>query len=405
MQTSSQAVPNARTQQSEAIDYLSIVKDMAPLVNREARAAEEQGDLTAPVVDLFLDTQLVWFMTPHELGGGGASIRTCIEVLEELARSDGSTGWSLMATSIHTLYASGWAGDQVIDAMFGGGERAIVAGMPGPIGKATRQADGQFRGSGRFGFASGSGYANWFLAGMTLVDDGGVPLMANGEPQTLTFFLPRDRITYVRNWDVLGLKATASNDFIVNDEVVSPDYATNVRTFTPLRGPDRYRMGGLAFGAAGHCAVVLGMMKRALEEIAVIASGKSRLGYGGPIGKYPTFQKDFATQEAIYTAVRTRVIDIFEDLERCAEAGDAPTAAQWARMYQFVAWVHDVGPEVVRNCHAWAGSSGIREPSVIGRYLRDSSTARMHSVADPIKLVNAAPHLIELYADRSRDRA
>lgn len=404
MHYESQAMLKEKSTPREVIDYRAIVRDMAPLVAREARDAEVKGDLTKPVVDLFLESELVWFMTPRELGGGASSIRTCIEVLEDLARSDGSTGWSLMATSIHTLYASGWAGDQAIDAMFGGGRRAIVAGMPGPIGKATRLADGRYRGAGRFGFASGSGYANWFLAGMTLTENGEVVRDEQGAPATVTFYLQRDQIEYVPNWDVLGLRATASNDFIVNDITMDPDFATNVRTYTPLRGPPSYRMGGLAFGAAGHCAVVLGMMKRALEEIAIIAAGKARLGYNGPIGSHPMFQKDFAVQEATYTSLRTRVIEVFEELEREAEAGNPPTPAQFARMYQFVAWVHEVGPEVVRNCHAWAGSAGIREPSVIARCLRDASTARMHSVADPIKMVNAAPHLIEQYADQARDR-
>jgi alkylation response protein AidB-like acyl-CoA dehydrogenase len=405
MPSSSQVAKTVPESVAGEIDYLGIVRDMAPLVAREAAAAEANGDLTKPVVDIFLDTELVWFMTPKELGGGGSSIRTCIEVLEALARSDGSTGWSLMATSIHTLYASGWAGDQVIDAMFGGGRRAIVAGMPGPIGKATRLPDGKYRGGGRFGFASGSGYANWFLAGMLLMENDEILRDEKGEPKSVTFFLPRERITYVPNWNVLGLKGTASNDFIVDDQTVDPDYATNVRTYTPLRGPERYRMGGLAFGAAGHCAVVLGMVRRALEEIAVIAAGKSRLGYNGPIGKHPTFQQHFAVQEAQFTAMRARVYEVFEDLEKAAEAGLAPTPPQWARMYQIVSWVHDLGPEIVRNCHAWAGSAGIREPSAIARCLRDTATARMHSVSDPIKLVTAAPHLIELYAEQARDRA
>lgn len=405
MPSSSHAAHKVQSSTAAGIDYLRIVREMAPLVAREATAAEECGDLTQPVVDIFLGSELLWFMAPKELGGGESSVRTCIQVLEELARSDGSTGWSLMATSIHTLYASGWAGDQVIDAMFGGGRRAIVAGMPGPIGKATLLPDGTYRGGGRFGFASGSGYANWFLAGMALVENDEPVRDEKGEPRSVTFFLPRERITYVRNWNVLGLKATASNDFIVDDQTVEPDYATNVRTYTPLRGPERYRMGGLAFGAAGHCAVVLGMVRRALEEIAVIAAGKARLGYNGPIGKHPTFQQHFAVQEAQFTAMRARVYEVFEDLERSAEAGEAPQPAQWARMYQIVSWVHDLGPEIVRNCHAWAGSAGIREPSAIARCLRDTATARMHSVSDPIKLVTAAPHLIELYADQASDRA
>jgi alkylation response protein AidB-like acyl-CoA dehydrogenase len=293
MQYESQTMVKEKSTANAAIDYRAIVRDMAPLVASEAREAEAKGDLTKPVVDIFLESELVWFMAPRELGGGASSIRTCIEVLEDLARSDGSTGWSLMATSIHTLYASGWAGDEAIDAMFGGGRRAIVAGMPGPIGKATKLADGRFRGSGRFGFASGSGYADWFLAGMTLSENGEVVRDEQGAPATVTFYLKRDQIEYVPNWDVLGLRATASNDFVVDDVTVSPDFATNVRTYTPLRGPASYRMGGLAFGAAGHCAVVLGMMKRALEEIAIIAAGKARLGYNGPIGSHPDVPEGF----------------------------------------------------------------------------------------------------------------
>ncbi len=384
--------------------YLSQAKALAPLVSREALAAEDGGHLTAPVVDALKQTGLIWFMLPRELGGGAASIESCIEVIEELGRSDGSSGWSFMATSIQTVFAAGWAGDSAIDAMFGGSQRAIVAGFPGPIGKASRLADGSFRGSGRFPFASGSGYADWFAGGMTVQNNGDTVRDAAGDPETVTFFVPRERVTYIPNWNVLGLLGTGSNDFAINDVTVHADFATNVRTHNPLRGPARYRMGGLAIGAAGHCGVVLGMMKRALEEIAVIASTKSRLGYTVPLDKYPTFQQEFALQEALYTAARARVLGIFAELERSAEAGHAPTRLQWGRMYQITSWLHRVGPEVVRNCHSWSGSAGIREPSAMARCLRNVLTASVHSVADPIKLVNGAVSLLQTYAEQAQDR-
>ena len=53
--------------------------------------------LTDPVVDALHDAGLFGLMVPAALGGHEASILTCIEIFEELARADGSTGWSYMA--------------------------------------------------------------------------------------------------------------------------------------------------------------------------------------------------------------------------------------------------------------------------------------------------------------------
>ena len=76
----------------------------------EAAAAEAAGRMTQPVVDAFTEHGLFALMVPSVLGGAEADIVTTLEVLEEVCRADGSTGWSLLANVTST------AGDAALTA-------------------------------------------------------------------------------------------------------------------------------------------------------------------------------------------------------------------------------------------------------------------------------------------------
>ena len=85
---------------------------------------------------------------------------------------------------------------------------------------------------------------------------------------------------------------------------------------------------------AGHTAVVLGLMKRALQEIATIALSKKRLGYAGVVGEHPAFLHEFGMQEALYQAVRAYVMEVYTEAVETVERGESLTPEQSARFPQ-----------------------------------------------------------------------
>src|SRR5581483_6299210 len=88
-----------------------------------------------------------------------------------------------------------------------------------PVGRVTA-VPGGYRLSGRWAFSSGSAHCEWVILGAN------VPAAsAEGKPEPRNFLVPRADYRIIPNWDVVGLRATGSNDILVEDAFV-PEYRT-----------------------------------------------------------------------------------------------------------------------------------------------------------------------------------
>src|SRR5262245_39327398 len=99
-------------------DLVARARSLRPLIEAEADEAERAGTTTKKVVDAIAEQQLFWTMVPRECGGLEASMETSLEVFEELADADGSTGWSVMANVTSTMFAAIYCDDAAVSEMF-----------------------------------------------------------------------------------------------------------------------------------------------------------------------------------------------------------------------------------------------------------------------------------------------
>jgi hypothetical protein len=56
--------------------------------------------------------------------------------------------------------------------------------------------------------------------------------------------------------------------------------------------------------------------------------------------------------------------------------------------------VHDVASEVVGFCRLWGGTQAFRNPSRLGRVVRDLAVATQHVLVDPVTLVDAGAVIV-----------
>ena len=311
-----------RTGGGESADHLGRAAKVSDVIEREARETERAGTMTRPVFDALVDSALFWILLPGDLGGGGQGVVTFLEVVEELSRADASSGWSYMANAGSIGIAAGFLQAEAVREMFGGPDKAITAGQLGPIGRGT-EVGGGFRFTGNYQFGSGSAHASWIGGGFLIEDEGRVRVGADGQPDARVAFLPRERATFRGNWDVTGLVGTGSYDYQICDEFVAREFTYARSGAAPVREEPVFALGPGGLGIAGHAAVALGLMKRALAEVAVIADGKKRAGYPGPVGDHPLFLHGFAKHEAMYQSARGYVLDVFGGAEATASAGQA----------------------------------------------------------------------------------
>jgi alkylation response protein AidB-like acyl-CoA dehydrogenase len=210
-------------------------------------------------------------------------------------------------------------------------------------------------------------------------------------------FVRRDKVEFLGGWDVMGMAATGSDNYRVADLFVPEAHTMDTFSTVPVRPEPVYKLGLLGIGVGGHAPVALGIAQRALEEIARIATTKARPGYPTVVGDSEMFRREFVTNEALLQAARRYVYDAHADAEATAARGEEITEEQRARLRQVVTWVQKVAQDIVTFAYNWGGSASIRNPSVLGRCLRDISVGAQHMLVEPMTLVEAAGPILAGY--------
>ncbi|WP_247998051.1 acyl-CoA dehydrogenase family protein [Brucella tritici] len=374
---------------------LERARRIAPLVRAEAEASEKLGTMTPKVVEAMSDAGLWWMLLEKKIGGFQASMVDCMEAWEEIAAADGSAGWTLMANSTGTAVPYAFCSEEAVADIYRGPELPIMAGMLGPGGTAVER-DGALHGSGRYRFGSGSLHATWIGHGMFVMDDNTMRKLPDGSPVVRVSWRPREEVEFIEGWDVMGLCGTGSVDYNLNDVTVPKGYHHERSIDRGLREWRLYDIGVRGLACAGHTGVALGLMKRALEEITRIAFGKKRPAYSVVLGEQQVFRHDFAYHEAAYHAARDFTLRFYAEIQDYLESGGVLTPAMRERFRQNCIYVHKVASEVVRFCHMMGGSEALRNPSDLGRCMRDMYVATQHIFVDTIAMQDiAVPILAE----------
>lgn len=364
-------------------DPVERARRVAPAVRAAATAVEHHGTMTDDVVKLLSDAEFFWLLAPAEVGGGNGTIQDALGVVEEICAADGSIGWSLMANMSVTGFCGGHCADDAVKTLFGA-DRAIIAGMFGPMGTVT-PTDGGYRAGGKYSFGSGTGHASWVGGGARLgVDE-------------LIFLVPRENVEFLGNWDVLGLVGTGSYDYRIPEQFVAEEFTVKRVGAKPVRGQSTQHLGLQIMGSAGHAGVALGLGRRAFEELyGILSAGKARPGVP-PVIEQQLFRHGFGAAEASFAAARSFVYDVFGDAQATVDRGDEVSDLQYQRVRQASTLVTQVALQTVEFAYQWSGSKGLRSGGALGRVLRDIHGATQHVYVDPTTFVNAAPSIFASY--------
>lgn len=376
------------------LDYLARARAVSALVADEAAETETRAELTERTVRALKDSGLFWMLVPKNLGGGDVDVSTAIEIIEEISAADGSTGWVLMILALGNRGGSLFLDDK--EKLYGSPIKAILGGFAGPVGTAVEVTGGLRVKAPRVPFGSGSTHMTHISLAARVLDEKGEPkLLPSGRPDVRTAYVARESVNLLDDWDVTGLVATASQDYEVPEQFVSNGMVMRNEFWSdphaPVPGDTLPR---LAFGGAGHAGVILGLMHRALREVARINDGKTRQGYPAPVNEFPLFQSEFAKQEAAYRAARAYVLETYSAAEGSAASTGEISAELMSRMRQATTHAHDIAQSVISSCHLWGGTQAFKNPSALGRVLRDYMVAKNHMYVDPISMVDAAPEIL-----------
>ncbi|GAB3627904.1 flavin-dependent monooxygenase [Pandoraea terrae] len=202
----------------EALDVINRARALIPVLAERAQAAETAGKVPVETVRDLAEAGLFRVLQPRRWGGFEMDPRVFYRVQMALAEGCMSTAWIYGVIAVHNWQLPLFP-DQAQQDVWGKDAGTLIASTYMPTGKAE-PVDGGYRFTGRWSFSSGCEHAEWiFLGGLLPKRDG------SGGLEHATFLLPKADFTIVKNWDVLGLRATGSHDIVV-DGVFVPEHRT-----------------------------------------------------------------------------------------------------------------------------------------------------------------------------------
>ncbi len=354
-------------------EMLSRFRERAPEYDRENRFFDED----------FEELRKAGYLTiavPAELGGGGY---TLADVCREQRRLGYHAPATALAVNMH-LYWTGlvadlWrAGDQSLEwllveamkgAVFAAGH--AESGNDIPVLLSTTKAErvnGGYRFTGHKSFGSLSPV--WSFLGLH-----GIDTSDPAAPKIVHAFMPRDTPGYTikETWDVLGMRATRSDDTILDGAFVPDRYIARVVP-AGSGGLDAFVLGVFAWALMGFGNIYTGLARRALDLTVETVKKKGSLGLSRSMAYHAEVQHGIAEMVIELEAIEPHLDRVARDYSDGLDLGAGWVIKLTAAKYHAVegAW------RVVDRALDLAGGFGIFRKGPFEQMFRDARLGRLH---------------------------
>jgi indole-3-acetate monooxygenase len=355
------------------------VRALAPLIRDHVASIDADRRLPEPIVRALIDAGVFKLWVPRAFGGADADPLTLFQVVEELARADGSTGW--VTTLIGSYGMLGGllpeeAGQEIYAA-----PDAAVAGTLALLGDA-RVVDGGYRVSGRWPYASGIWHSTWVLGGCRLLDGETPRLRPDGQPDGVILFFPRAKVEIVDTWHTTGLRGTGSNDYEVHDVFVPARRACS-RTDEPAQPGPLHTLPYVPVTICIMAGVALGIARRALDELEDLAAVKPFARSETTLGQNAPSQVQIGEAEGLLHAGRAFVCQALSDAWETVQRGERISWKQHGLLRLAGLQAVTQALQVVDLAFRTGGATSVKTTNPIERCLRDIRTAAQHNCLTP----------------------
>ena len=270
-------------------------------------------------------------------------------------RGDTSLEWMLREAAAGEIFAAGHAES--------GNDIPVLLSTA----KAERVENG-YRFTGRKHF--GSLTPVWTRFGLHAMDTSDP-----SHPKIVHAFMPRDSGGYLikDTWDVLGMRATRSDDTVVESAFIPDKYVARV---VPAGGAgmDAFVLSVFAWALMGFANVYYGLAQRALSKSIAATKSKTSVALSRSMAYHPEVQHAIAEMVIELESIGPHLDRTAEDWSNGVNYGAEWPSKIFATKYHAVegSWrVVDLGLDV-------AGGHGIFRSAGYERLLRDARLGRIH---------------------------
>jgi alkylation response protein AidB-like acyl-CoA dehydrogenase len=329
----------------------------------------------------FEDLKRAGYLTicvPKEMGGKGFT-------LAEFCREQRRLAYYAPATALGINMHLSWvglaadlyrAGDRSLEWML----REAAAGEIFAAGHAERgndipvllatttakKVDGGFTFTGRKMF--GSLAPVWSRYGLH-----GLWADAPGGPKVVHGFLPRNAKGYriVETWDTLGMRATRSDDVLLEGAFVPDKYMA--RTL-PAGGADAFVVAIFAWALMGFANIYCGIAQRACDLVLPTVKGKSSMGLSRSMAYHPGVQHGVAEMVMALDTIAPLLDHVAHEWSTGVDHGAGwPAKIVSAKLHAVeTCW------KIVDLAMELSGGAGMFKSSELERLFRDARCGRFH---------------------------
>jgi indole-3-acetate monooxygenase len=178
-----------------ANQLLADIEELAPDIRCGSAEMEATGRIPIDLIESLRAIGVFRMFVPRSHGGFELDFIDGVEIIQPLARIDGSVGWSVMISVGGSVFATLLL-PETYDRIYEQGPDVMFAGSLKPNGKAE-STDNGWRLTGRWDFASGCQHADWMFGTFVMSRDG-VELVRPPNGQKVT----RGCIVPAQDWKI-----------------------------------------------------------------------------------------------------------------------------------------------------------------------------------------------------------
>ena len=350
---------NANEQVTKALALGDMIREDGNEINRIRK-------ITPRIVAGLKAGSFFRMLQPSFLGGLEMRPFDFCQVTEALASMDASVGW-ITCQSNGCSMTSAYMDRSVAREIFASVD-GILAWGPQWGGPASAQrAEGGYILNGTWRFASGSQNASWM----------GAHVYIDGTRELRTFLFPQSSVEMQDIWHTVGLRGTASNQYVARDLFV-PDERALFRDNPQHRREDGllYRFTSGQLYSCGFAGVGLGIARGIMGDFLALPANKVTRGAGKSLRENNVIQAQYAVCEAKFRSARYMLHNTWKEAWAYVEEHGDQTEEHRAMIRLASTWAIQNARDIVNTLYHAAGSTVIFEENPFERRLRD-----MHTVA------------------------
>src|SRR5688572_29523350 len=323
----------------EQAPVLEAARQLAPMVRENADQIDAARELPKPVFNALADAGLYLMGVPRAVGGLEIDFPTYVQVIEEIAKADASTAWTVSQGANWGTYSARMSREAAREIWIDT-PRSVVSNTPAPTAKAVA-VPGGFRVTGRQPFSTGCKHASWIAAHAQVIENGEVR-QRNGKPEARYCLVPVAQVELLNTWHTKGMRGTGTHSFEVKDVFV-PEERTVFTTGAALVSPGpRYKIPLTLGYAAGDGMVALGLARNCIEAFFEIAGTKAPRNLQGLLRDQAISQFAVGQAEAAVRSGRAFLMAAVRDIWNDATSTDAPSVSLDSRINLRLAATHAI---------------------------------------------------------------